>query len=396
MGAGCAGLSLAVRLLESVPGARMHLLEPRAKYTRDRTWCFFNVVEHPFSEAIANRWSRWTVADRHGAVTRTARDLEYQHIPADAFYDLAQRRLRAGDVNIELGQTVTSVEDRGDYVEVKTERGDRYRAGVVFDSRPEFRQPPSARPDDIRLLQHFRGWFLRTDEPSFDPSCAILMDFRVHQSKGIHFIYVLPFSEREALVEDTFFSDTPLAREDYEASILRYLKSKSIGSYQITDTEEGVIPMTTQTFEQRPSPRVYRIGLAGGMARPSTGYAFLGIQRYSKRLAEAFALQELPGAPPPQRVRTALMDRVFLSYVHSHPEEAPALYTRLFERVPPEIAARFLTEASSIGDDLRIMAALPTPKLAPEAARTIRRLLDPKKRSVPLDRCDATGTDSRS
>ena len=31
------------------------------------------------------------------------------------------------------------------------------------------------------------------------------MDFRVDQSKGMHFVYLLPYSETEALVRSTIF-----------------------------------------------------------------------------------------------------------------------------------------------------------------------------------------------
>ena len=60
-------------------------------------------------------------------------------------------------------------------------------------------------PDTGQQAVHHPEWstdaaFYRLGDISgeggtFDPSIATLMDFRCDQSRGIHFIYVLPFSE---------------------------------------------------------------------------------------------------------------------------------------------------------------------------------------------------------
>ena len=64
------------------------------------------------------------------------------------------------------------------------------------------------------MLQHFQGIEVKTKQPCFDKDMAILMDFRVDQSKGMHFIYLLPYSATEALVESTLFS-TELVDEEF-------------------------------------------------------------------------------------------------------------------------------------------------------------------------------------
>ncbi|MBQ0891495.1 lycopene cyclase, partial [Streptomyces sp. RM72] len=77
------------------------------------------------------------------------------------------------------------------------------QARRVFDSRPL----PGLPPARTRLLQHFRGWFVRTGTDRFDPAVADLMDFRVPQpAQGLAFGYVLPLTPDRALVEYTEFS----------------------------------------------------------------------------------------------------------------------------------------------------------------------------------------------
>ena len=41
------------------------------------------------------------------------------------------------------------------------------------------------------------------------------MDFRCNQSRGLHFIYVIPFSKKKALIESTLFSKNVEDRKFY-------------------------------------------------------------------------------------------------------------------------------------------------------------------------------------
>ena len=50
------------------------------------------------------------------------------------------------------------------------------------------------------------------------------MDFRCNQSRGLHFIYVIPFSKKKALIESTLFSKNVEDRKFYLSAINSYLK----------------------------------------------------------------------------------------------------------------------------------------------------------------------------
>ena len=49
------------------------------------------------------------------------------------------------------------------------------------------------------------------------------MDFRVSQEDGIHFMYVLPFTEKKAFIESTVFSQRPNEPEWYREQIAEYI-----------------------------------------------------------------------------------------------------------------------------------------------------------------------------
>jgi lycopene beta-cyclase len=351
VGAGCAGLSLAWRLHDR----DVVLIDPREEYGRDRTWCFWNVVPHPFEHLVTHRWSRWRVRDDRAWIERSAPGIEYQYLPSDAFYRAAVDRL--GD-RIRLGVRALEIRQERGAVTVETDRGP-LRARVVFDSRPT---KNIASP----LLQHFEGWIVETEPHRFDPNVATLMDFAVPQTHGVHFFYVLPLAHDRALVEATWFGDRVLEDDAYREALERYLGR---APYRVVHRERGVLPMSTDAIDVRTSERVYRIGLAGGMAKPSTGYAFQSIQRFSDVMAGALAKEELPDPPLARPRHTLALDRIFLSYVSRHPEKTPAMLARMFDRLDPRVLVRFLSDQASPTETLRAMAAMP---LGPFTAETIR------------------------
>ncbi len=204
----------------------------------------------------------------------------------DVYRRVFDRLASASNVTLAMGKTILGVRETADWVEVATSGGEF--AGLrAFDSSG--RGPGVASPGAGRrpasLLQHFFGRTIRVDRPTFDPSTPSLMDFRTSQADGPHFVYLLPLSETEALVENTYlFPFTPPAgRHRHEiAEYLRMRYGVHPGSCEVLEEESGAIPMTTVSVPDAMGSRVTPIGLAGGAARPSSSYTFLRIQRQAR------------------------------------------------------------------------------------------------------------------
>ena len=186
------------------------------------------------------------------------------------------------------------------------------------------------------------------------------MNFRQREDSLIQFFYVLPFAADEALVEATFISSTPLAERVYEAELRSYLAALGgTSAYDVVWRERGSIPMSTRPRLLKSSPRVYAIGGAGGLVKPSTGYAFSAIQRFSSALAQRL---RGGGLPPPPTVRSAMMsalDRIFLAVIGRDPQLAPALFAGLFRRVEPDRLVRFLSDRPCARDVAAVVNAMP-------------------------------------
>lgn len=371
VGAGCAGLSLAWQLVErGLGGRRLTLIDPRTSYERDRTWCFFNVVAHPFEHLVSREWTAWRVRERADRwIVREAEGLRYQHLPSDAFYRHVLARLRSTPgVEVRLGVSAGDLHERGREVHVETSDG-LQRARTVFDSRPPRWDGRTVAGREVSFLQHFEGWCVETEDDRFEPGVATLMDFAVPQAHGVHFFYVLPFGRRRALVEATWFgAKLPEDRDRvYRDALTRHLGD---ARYAIRWRERGIIPMSSEAMPNRPGERVYRVGLLGGMAKPSTGYAFQAIQSFSREMARRMDGAELPEPPPPRPWRSRFQDRVFLSYLARHTPAAPATLVQLFEKVPPTLLARFLADRTAASESVEVMKHMPALPMTAEVLRS--------------------------
>ncbi|NJP51834.1 FAD-binding protein [Streptomyces sp. SBST2-5] len=357
VGGGAAGLSLAHRLARR-GDLTVTVVEPPDGPLRppERTWCYWAAGPDDFAGALEATWSRLRIHGRDGTgITVDPAPLQYRMLRSAPFERLVHSALGRNPRTTLLRATAETVREVPGGAEVRCTApggGTRIlRAARVFDSRPPRVLPPAR----TLLLQHFRGWFVRTAADRFDPAVADLMDFRVPQPRhGLAFGYVLPLAADHALVEYTEFSRTPLSRPEYEAALEHYCRSVlRLGLYTVEAAEQGVIPMTDARFPRRAGRAVFRIGTAGGATRPSTGYTFAAVQRQSRAIAAALA-EGRDRVPPPHGRRALAMDAVLLRALDTGRIDGPDFFTRLFGRTPAERLLRFLDGATTPREDLGI------------------------------------------
>lgn len=401
VGAGAAGLSLAHHLTApdtvltgaDAPGTRrpprVTLIDAPEGPLRppERTWCFWEDGPGEFEDAVVRSWERLSVRGPDGTAWESRpHPWRYKMIRSSGFEALVDARLAASPRADRVTATVDAVHNVPDGAHVLATASDgrrlNLRARWVYDSRPLPRLPPAR----TTLLQHFRGWFVRTGTrpagpvPAFDADSACLMDFRTPQpAHGLSFGYLLPLGPDRALVEYTEFSAAPLSTEAYEAALHHYTGSVlGLGPLQVYATEQGVIPMTDARFPRQTGARVFRIGTAGGATRPATGYTFAAVQRQSRAIAAAYRSGAVPAPPPPHSRRSRAMDAVMLRALDSGRVDGADFFAGLFERVPMERLLRFLDGRTSVREDLTIGFRTPVlPMLRSIADLAHRRRREP-------------------
>ena len=356
-GAGCAGLSLVMHMIESgkFSDKKILIIDKDPKHANDRTWCFWQKGEGMFEQIIYSQWKKLLF---HGENYSSQLEIEpyyYKMIRGIDFYEYCFKKIRQ-QVNIDIlfGKVdrLPAETNTGVIVDGQTIYADYVFNSILFEK-------PTLHKNESWLLQHFKGWTIETAEDCFDENVGTLMDFRTNQDFGTAFYYVLPFSPRLALVEYTLFSDELLEQDRYDEGLEFYIKNiLKISSYEINEKEFGVIPMTDFKFPSHEN-NVINIGTAGGQTKGSSGYTFNFIQKHSKVIVDSLVKTGKPSVSPASR-RFNFYDGVLLKVLKEEGMSGKKLFTELFKNNSVEKVFKFLDNETALAEEIKIITTLPT------------------------------------
>lgn len=357
-GAGAAGLMLAYRMANDpfFDHRSILIIDPIHRNEEDRTWCFWESDAGEWEDIVSKSWDSIYVAHSSTHKKIPIAPYRYKMIQSKDFYDKIWTVLKSKS-NIQfLQEEIKELIPRKEKVEVRTQKS-KYEASKVFNSIPNFIDYQTQEKYPV-LQQHFVGWFIETDESSFDETTATFMDFSIPQEGNTRFMYVLPFSKNEALFEYTLFSKDLLSFDRYEKGIKAYLDYKGITNYKINRKEQGAIPMTAYPFASHNSPHLLHIGTNGGWTKASTGYTFRNCSKKTKALIDVLKTgNELKKFN--KKSKFEFYDMLFLDVLASKNEQGGELFTRLFDKTDIRVLLKFLDEDTNFKEDLSIMSAVP-------------------------------------
>ena len=371
-GAGLSSLSLLMRMLQSeeFKDCRYLLVDKDQKKVNDRTWCFWEKGEGFFDSIVHKRWDKvWFHGEGFSKQFNIA-PYQYKMIRGiDLYQHCLNILVKKENVRIifEPINSITNLKGKG---VVELHNGVRFGARKwLFNSIPF--DPPKAEPGTHYLKQHFKGWFIETAEPFFDPSSNTLMDFRVNQEHGTTFVYTMPLDETHALIEYTLFTENLLQQEQYDEGLRNYISDYlQLSDYSIKEEEFGVIPMTGFTFPERDGNIVY-IGTAGGQTKPSSGYTFQFVQQHSAAILKSLLKKGHPFPRKQHGGRFRFYDNVLLDVLVNEDLPGDKIFTRLFKRNSAQRIFRFLDNHSYLPEELLLISSLPTMPFLRAARRVI-------------------------
>ena len=356
------GLSSMMTVYEMVVSGKFKnksilLIDENAKKTNDRTWCFWD-EKRDFDSIVSKTWNTALFADEHFQRILDLQPYQYKMVKGLDFYNYVLAVILKEENIHFTQQKVTDFEELGNHCIVKTE-SQSYTCNQVFNSifNPEIVKVQSKYP---LLQQHFIGWFVKSKTAVFNPNQATFMDFSVAQKGNTRFMYVLPFSETEALVEYTLFSKDLLETFEYENAIQDYLQKLGIAEYEITEKERGNIPMTSYPFWKHNSKNIINIGSAGGWTKASTGYTFKNSIKKSKALVQLLST-EIDFRKYHQKDKFWFYDLLFLDVLNSNNEKGSQVFAALFQKGNPTLIFKFLDEETSFSEDLQVIWKCPKP-----------------------------------
>lgn len=331
------------------------LLDADLKKTNDRTWCFWD-ESNLFDEIVSKKWNYALFADKDLKRELNLEPYQYKMIKGSDFYSLVFQAI-AKHSNIHFAnQKVLDFQELGNHCVVKTDF-ESYTCNKIFNSifNPELVKKQIKYP---LLQQHFVGWFIKSKEAAFHPDCATFMDFSVEQKSNTRFMYMLPTSDTEALIEYTLFSKELLPKEEYETEIKKYIAKLGITDYEIIEKEHGTIPMTSYKFWQQNTKNIINIGSAGGWTKASTGYTFKNTVKKSKDLAR-FVQTENDFRKFHKKDKFWFYDLLFLDVLAKRNDLGHEVFSALFKKGSPALIFKFLDEETSISEDLKVIWKCP-------------------------------------
>ena len=333
------------------------LLDKNSKKINDRTWCFWEKEEGVWNSVISKKWDSALFANENFKRDMDLRPYSYNKIKGLDFYDFVFKTISKQPNITFLNEKVTDINELETHVFVGTEEN-RYTGNYLFNSiyTKAFAERQNKYPV---LQQHFVGWFVKTKEEVFNPEEVTFMDFSVEQKGNTRFMYVLPTSKTEALVEYTLFSEKLLPQEEYEKAIELYLKKLGTENYGIIEKEEGSIPMTCYPFWKKNTKRVLNIGTAGGWTKASTGYTFKNADKKSSDLVEFIQEKDFEMKSFHKKSKFWFYDLLLLDILYRHNEQGSSIFSSLFRKGNPKLIFKFLDEETSLFEDVKVILKCP-------------------------------------
>lgn len=358
IGAGAAGLNLALSMLNDpfFEKKKILIIEKDDKRINDRTWCFWEIGNGIYDEIIFHQWQKTNFYSSTQQLNLNLFPYRYKMIRAQDFYEFCINQLASAPQFDWVKDEIIAV-DSNDHLILKGTI-ENYNSCHIFDSRinPEFNEKKNAYNT---VLQHFKGWFIKTSENKFNPEVFTIMDFRLKYQNSTSFIYLLPTAPDKALVEFTFF--TPQLVEDtvYDEILRKYLTEfLKISDYQIEETEKGIIPMSTYPFHQDHFAEITKIGTAGGWVRPSSGYSFRNAQKNSLKIIENIKAGYKPSEGLHSK-KAFFYDSLFLDILLNNNENGEHIFTSMYQKNDIKKIFKFLDNETTVIEDLSIISKLP-------------------------------------
>jgi lycopene beta-cyclase len=357
-GAGLAALMTVYRIAVSgkFAGKSILLIDADAKNTNDRTWSFWETHNGELDKIVTRKWDAAKFNDAGFEKMLDLSPYRYKTIRGKDFYDFVLTRIGESD-NIEFCKdSVTDFYEAGNHAVVKTQTN-AFTCNKIFNSiyKPDWAAGQKKYPV---LQQHFIGWFIKTNALVFNPNLPTFMDFSVAQKGNTRFMYVLPFSQTEALVEYTLFSENLLAETEYETAIGDYLAKLGVTDFVVTEKERGSIPMTCYPFWKRNTKHILNIGSAGGWTKASTGYTFKNTMKKSAALVR-FIQSQTDMRQFHHTTRFWYYDLLLLDILAEKNDRGHEIFSSLFRNANHATILKFLDEETSLSEDLHVIWKCP-------------------------------------
>lgn len=358
VGGGASGLMMAYRMAKDTffDDKTILILDKEKKRKNDRTWCYWQKDDDEWQDIVTKSWRNIIFKSDFYTTQKSISPYHYKMIRSKDFYDKIWNYLETKS-NVTFQNSNVLIVNQLDHEAEVVSAEKTYRTKTILNSIL-FSDEYKNQTKYPVLQQHFVGFFIKTKENSFDDSSVTFMDFTVAQKENTRFMYILPYAKNEALFEYTLFSEELLTYSEYKNEIVKYLADKNITNYEITEKEQGSIPMTCYKFWKNNSKNIIHIGTAGGWSKASTGFTFKNTTKKTVKLINH--LKQNRSLKDFHKIdKFWFNDLLLLDILYEKNHLGASIFAKMFEKNHPKKILKFLDEETSLVEDLQIILKMP-------------------------------------
>ena len=358
LGAGNSLILLSLIQKGLLKNKKVAIFEAESKSKNDKTYCFWASTEDSIVSDLSSIITHSFTAIQVGQSNLQRIEKQpYHYIRSIDLYEHTLQKLNEEQIKIyRVG--VDNINCAGEIYSLCTVN-ETYYASYIFDSRATL--PNLKKKNEIYLNQSFYGLHIKCEKNVFKEHAFEMMNFDVDQNKFTQFMYVIPFSSNEALIELTRFGtdkiDIPYAR-----GVLDNFMSKNFGNYKILSDETGCIPMTTYINPPNSSKGILNTGASANLIKPSTGYGFKNMYYFAELVSqriESNKFDKFNKIALESKQRFKFYDHLLLLILLYWPSKGKLIFTNLFKKQSILNIFSFLDEKSSLVQEFKIFASLP-------------------------------------
>lgn len=366
IGMGASNSLILKKLLESnlLSNKKIAIIEAEKKNENDKTYCFWAapndaivtelacIINHSYTQIEINKASVQDIGAQPYYYIRSI-DLYQYTSKLIAHYNIPIYHSKCHEIKHVNGINA-----------IHTSNGTHY-AKNVFDSRA----PKIDGDNYIHLHQSFYGLQVKFETEVFNSDTFEMMNFDVEQNQFTQFFYVLPFSNKEALIELTRFGAEKI-NLDYAKDVLSNKIKSLFGDYEVVGEETGCIPMTNFLNPPSTLEGVVNTGARANLIKPSTGYGFkkmfyVAEEIFKIKTQSDFNFNNSKRVEEGNRKyfnsksRFKFYDSLLLIILLRWPYLGKEIFSKLFKAQKISTVFSFLDEKTSLLQEIKIFASLP-------------------------------------
>lgn len=293
-----------------------------------RQWSFWTNRETPFDNVVTKQWKKFSVHFENNSQELQIHNYHIALLESTKYYSFIEKEIKQFPNITCIEDDVLNIQNNEGLPKVRTAK-ETYTADFVFDSTFSRETESTSQ----KLFMQGLGATVTTKENAFDPGVITFMDFRGSPEKELLFFYLMPFTEKQAIIDVAHITSdvSHNVASEHERLVHTYLRDVlHIKHFSFDKKKFEKIPLIDLHINRLSGDRILRIGAAGGLIKKTTSYGFINILKDSEMIVKSLSKYgDLRKLYAPSKM-TRDIDSAMLDLMQKNPVAVKKMYSELF------------------------------------------------------------------